>query len=338
MKLVMGLRTRDQADIVEAVLAFHLNAGVDYVIATDHRSEDGTVDILREYARQGVLRLIEEHGDEIRGSEWRTTMARMATTTYGADWTFSCDGDEFFWPRGGSLADVLAAVPRQFGVVRAPWRVFLPRSDGSGCFAERMTVRFAHPAAAAHPHSPYKPNEKIVHRGDPSVVVQAGNHRLLSGGLEAVPGWHPIEVLHFPTRSSEQHERKMGQWSRAGRDWRFAQVAAADASGAFEALAIPDDVLAAGVAAGVLTVDTRLRNALRRLRPRESGGRARFLFPPESPGLSFAPAFEDDDRDYRSVVAALDERAVQRLQRRIDDVAAKVAAHEPLRSAGGRVG
>jgi len=103
MKLVMTLRTRDQADIVEAVVAFHLNAGVDFVIATDHRSVDGTVEILESYAREGVLRLIRELGEEVRGSEWRTRMARMAATEYGADWTFSCDGDEFWRPRGGSM-------------------------------------------------------------------------------------------------------------------------------------------------------------------------------------------------------------------------------------------
>ena len=57
MNLVMTLRTRDQADIVEAVVSFHLNAGVDYVIATDHRSQDGTAEILARYARDGVLRL-----------------------------------------------------------------------------------------------------------------------------------------------------------------------------------------------------------------------------------------------------------------------------------------
>ena len=38
MKLVMTLLARDEADVVEAWLAFHLNAGADFVVATDNRS------------------------------------------------------------------------------------------------------------------------------------------------------------------------------------------------------------------------------------------------------------------------------------------------------------
>ena len=54
MKLVMTLLVRDEADIVDAQIAFHLAAGVDFVIATDNRSEDGTTDVLERYEQMGV--------------------------------------------------------------------------------------------------------------------------------------------------------------------------------------------------------------------------------------------------------------------------------------------
>ena len=55
MKVVMTLLARDEADIVDAQIAFHLDAGVDFVVATDNRSQDGTTEILESYARQGRL-------------------------------------------------------------------------------------------------------------------------------------------------------------------------------------------------------------------------------------------------------------------------------------------
>ena len=55
MKVVMTLLARDEADIVDAWLEFHLNAGADFVVATDNRSVDGTTDVLERYARDGQL-------------------------------------------------------------------------------------------------------------------------------------------------------------------------------------------------------------------------------------------------------------------------------------------
>src|SRR3954453_7236227 len=105
MKLVMTLLARDEADVVDENLKFHLNAGVDFVIAMDNLSQDGTTDILESYAKSGQLRLIRQESEYLRQADWITEMGRMAATDFGADWVIHSDSDEFWWPRGESLKD-----------------------------------------------------------------------------------------------------------------------------------------------------------------------------------------------------------------------------------------
>jgi Glycosyl transferase family 2 len=86
MKLVMTLLARDEADILDAQIRFHLNAGIDFVIATDNRSQDGTTEILESYAEAGQLHLIREYGEYLRRAGWITRMGRLAATEFRADW------------------------------------------------------------------------------------------------------------------------------------------------------------------------------------------------------------------------------------------------------------
>jgi hypothetical protein len=318
VKLVLTLLTRDQADVVDALVAYHIHAGVDFVIAMDHGSTDGTAEILESYEREGSLRLIRQTSSELRTREWRTEMARLAASDHAADWVIGCDGDEFWWPRSGSLKETLAAVPVAFGVVDAPWQFFLPRTQGPAFFAERMTVRLAPPAPLLHPQSPFKPRVKIAHRAHPDVVVQGGNHRLLAGPLKPLPGWHPIDVLHFPTRSYEQYERRRRQWVQAGRTWHPVRSALAGPEQAFGSWVVDDEMLERGLASGCLVIDTRLRDALRALGQHEG-----------------TDPFEPSERAPARVgacpaeVAALYEGTLADLARRVDDLAARIANRGP---------
>ncbi|HZC29769.1 MAG TPA: glycosyltransferase family 2 protein, partial [Gaiellaceae bacterium] len=105
MKLVMTLLVRDEADILDAQIAFHLNAGVDFVIATDNASRDGTTEILESYARDGYLHLIREEGEDMRQGERVTRMARLAATDFDADWVINSDADEFWCSHGAPIND-----------------------------------------------------------------------------------------------------------------------------------------------------------------------------------------------------------------------------------------
>ncbi len=328
MKLAMTLLVRDERDIVDAHLSFHLNAGVDLVIATDHRSTDGTTEILESYARDGYVHLIRRQDSRIQQSAWVTQMARLAATEHGADWVINSDADEFWWPREGSLKEVLDAVPEGYGVVRAVSRVFIPR-PGEAWFAERMTARLTLAAPINDPATPFRHVAKAAHRAHPDAVVLQGNHDVTGLPYAELSTWSPIELLHFPLRSAEQAARKHETtWTAWLRNLRGDL---ARAKGAFEEgrpqafwdrVAVDDATVRRGVEVGSLTVDVRLRDALRSLRdasggflrPGSGGGGLRFVH------RSFA---EDASRAVDRVL--LEEADGVRLQRRADELAARIA-------------
>jgi len=325
MKLVMTLLARDEADVVEQWLAFHLNAGADFVIATDNRSVDGTTDVLERFAREGHVHLIREAGEDLRQNEWVTRMARTAATDFGADWVINSDADEFWWPRGASLREVLAAVPPRYGTVGAFLRVFVPRPESPAPFFERMTVRFSALAPINDPASLYKPIRKVIHRGHPAIQVTRGNHALVDSPFAPLRGWFPIEVLHFPLRSLEQCERKA---RLQGNAWQHiertptayhAQMFEALASGRlkdyYEAQLVSDAEVDKGVQVGRLVVDSRLRDALRRLDS-------------EAAPLEFATPTLIDEAVYAVEAAVLGEADVVRLQRRLDTLEERLASIE----------
>jgi hypothetical protein len=319
MKLVMTLRARDEADIVDANVSFHLNAGVDFIVATDHRSVDGTREILESYERQRVLHLIREDGP-IRG-DWFTPMARLAAAEFGADWVINSDADEFWWPRGGSLKEVLESVPERYGIVRALLRQFVPRPEDGSFFADRMVARVVTSAPINDPTSLFRPNLKSIHRADPNVTLTAGAHTLVDSTFTPLRGWYPIELLHFPIRSFEQCDRKYAHLREAlgtSRNAYYDEVLRARNEGRledfYESVVVHDEELERGLQDGSLVVDTRLRDALRAL--------------DHGDGLSFPRPTVIDDAAYAVDVAALGEADVVRVQRRLDTLEGRLLTLE----------
>ncbi|HET8741882.1 MAG TPA: glycosyltransferase family 2 protein [Gaiella sp.] len=316
MTLVMTLLARDEIDVVEAWLEFHLNAGVDLVIATDNRSEDGTTDVLETYARSGHVRLIREPGEDLRQNEWVTRMARLAATEHGADWVINSDADEFWWPRGASLRAVLDGVPPRYGTVGAFLRVFCPR-PGDEPFAERMTVRFSALAPINDPASLYKPIRKVIHRGHPAIEVTRGNHALVNSPFAPLRGWYPIECFHFPLRSEAQcahkaelqgaaFEKHIARPPTAYHADMYAALRGGRIADYYQAHVVSDGELEQGVAQGRLVVDTRLCDALRAI---AAGDKPAFRLPTLV-----------EDAEYAVEAAVLGEADVVRLQRRLDEL------------------
>ena len=314
MRVVETLVVRDEADIVEGQIRYHLNAGVDFVIAMDHGSDDGTTDILESFARDGYLHRIVGEGPIVLETEWRTRMARLAATEYGADWVMAADADEFWFPRTGSIREVLAAVPDRFGIVGGVICHFVPRPDDGASFAERMVYRLVQQAPVNDPTSPMRPSPKSAFRADPEVQVLHAAYWIESPRLRQLPGWCPFDVFHFPCRSLEQWSRKTRRRGHAEPDKQLGQYVKGlraqergEIGDVYSALVVDDATVERGLELGVLVTDVRLRDALR-----------------AAPDVAAATGSTDPTVD----VFSLNDSTVVRLQRRVDDANARMQALE----------
>ena len=142
----------------------------------------------------------------------------------------------------------------------------------------------------------------------------------MSSDNEAVTGWYPLDVLHFPFRSAEQSARK---YRKTWTGWesnlrgdlaRSRQVAEEGRSSAmWDRVALDGADVRDGLAGGSLVTDVRLRDVFRGLR--ETGAESA-----TDGGAEFGP-----DPVGSAVFA---EAEVVRLQRWLDDVQRRVALAE----------
>ncbi|CAN5539574.1 hypothetical protein BH10ACT11_BH10ACT11_03270 [soil metagenome] len=295
MKLVMTLKIRDEEDILEQNLRFHMVLGVDHLIVLDNNSRDGTVKILERYERAGLATVIRDDTDDLRGndSKWATRMALQAFEM-GADWTFHNDADEFWWPLHGDLKQALAGIPDRYGAVVCPRSEFVGIQGPAKAFDEHLVVRESRSNLQA----------KLMHRARPDVVFWASTQEAVAApdgdvlralrppgraviravrdrdvepepvdrdaGLVWAPSW-PVRVFHFPLRSFEQFETRArlaleaGGWRDEGRLRRlketFEQGQVADA---YADLTYDEAAIEAGLEAGDLVRDERIARFLER--------------------------------------------------------------------------
>ncbi len=99
----MTLLARDEEGIIEECIRFHLNHGVDFIIATDNGSIDNTRNIFLKYQELGVLHLIDEPDHNYNQSKWVHRMIMLAKKKYEADWVINVDADEFWYCNYGNL-------------------------------------------------------------------------------------------------------------------------------------------------------------------------------------------------------------------------------------------
>ncbi len=112
-KIVLITMPYDQVDIVEDFLDWHLDLGIDLILALDGGSTDGTRDVLERYARTKRVVWFALPERDMTKYSIADQLAAMARDRYEADWIIYCDVDEFVCTRGKGLRTVLAESDRE---------------------------------------------------------------------------------------------------------------------------------------------------------------------------------------------------------------------------------
>ena len=180
MKLVMTLTPGADAEVLDAQIAYHLNAGVDVVLTRTAASQDAE-EALERYVRDGYVVKAPSAGD---------ALADRAVGEHGGDWVIDSHAGEFWWPRGEGLKDVLIPIPPRYTIVQALARPFVSRHDGFGSFEDRMTVR----RPVEHDLDGEEAETRLLR---PIYRGRLGPGR---GGQVPLRAWYPIEVFQFPAR------------------------------------------------------------------------------------------------------------------------------------------
>jgi glycosyltransferase involved in cell wall biosynthesis len=193
-----------------------LNKGVDFIIATDNGSTDGTREIFEEYAKKGVLHLIDENNQNHFQSKWVNRMGEIAYKKYKADIILHCDADEFWVPQSGNLKTEIWNSPEDILYVNLA-HVLLEYDEGKESFPKNTKWAVINPIVAANPAEESKKQNYYLLKNPPRLIfktrgklykVGEGNDSITNGDDRMIFS-DDIIIYHFPLRNKEQFFNKI---------------------------------------------------------------------------------------------------------------------------------
>jgi GT2 family glycosyltransferase len=210
--LAATLLVRDEAEIVLQNIEHHLAQGVEFFIATDNGSVDGTLELLHRHP--AVKLVLVEREQNFQQTQWVTRMAQLLCD-YEVDWIVHLDADEFWWG-----FETLATVPPEIAVVKSGTALIPSQSSGETCREFVPMVKPDGPTCNGtfdrrgfcyyrHAGARFEYGVKVIHRPDPCIEIAQGNHDVRGVPHERQVCTTDIRIDHYPIRSYHQFQRKV---------------------------------------------------------------------------------------------------------------------------------
>ena len=201
MKIIGLMLIKDEDDILEDVIEYHMAQGLDGLLVCDNGSTDGTMEILKHYYGTAVLEVYTY--DKFFQDRITTQLAHIAYTKFGADWVIPIDADEFSTCLSSlKLRDLLSLINS-----RSCLNIGIPRRFYWPTVYDNVSL----PAYERFRYWRYQYNPKAIIKCTDTMNFESGCHVANNGFERSLLDRdnHHLVVRHFQYRSFQQTKKRL---------------------------------------------------------------------------------------------------------------------------------
>jgi len=208
IKLSMVMIVKNEEDIIEENIRFHAKMGVDNFVIMDNNSDDLTLEIIKNLAKEFEITIIEEKGIYAQ-SKWMTKLAKIAKKKYNPDWIINNDADEFWVAKGKNLKEVLNFKGSVLQVPRNNMILY----EGLNNWKNSI-YRVANQILSLEDYENLniilgKIGRKTIINPHGYIKTNSGNHSAEHIAFWKKMHFDKIKIYHYPIRSYSQFEKNV---------------------------------------------------------------------------------------------------------------------------------
>ena len=201
MKIVSITSIKNESDIIESFVRYHLNI-VDFMIFLNSGSTDDTLNILNSLIDENLPIVVIEGDGYFEPYVKYNYLLNLAINDYGADVICPLDCDEFIIAKSGNPRDIIVNIPEN-SYYKLKWKTFVPTSN------DDQNIKFI-PSRVNHVRDENLDMfSKVIISRDLvekfNVNLSMGNHDIegTSNQIKCITD-SGLNLAHFPIRSVNQ--------------------------------------------------------------------------------------------------------------------------------------